>query len=764
MKEPIKSTLPTEKEDIEVKETPDIAAGVKAVLKSFQNGLTQMTVTNCTKSYFNLNQVEGFDCPSCAWPDPRPDDRSSVAEYCENGAKAVAEEATAERANPDFFNKHSIEEMRTWSEWKLGKSGRITHPMVLREGATHYEPIAWEDAFEMIGDKLKSLDTPDEAVFYTSGRASNEAAFLYQLFARIYGTNNLPDCSNMCHESSGYALSRTIGIGKGTVNLEDLYIADVIMVIGQNPGTNHPRMMSALQKCKRNGGKIISVNPLIETGLRKFKNPQEVKGWIGKPTELSDMFLQVRVNGDNALLKGIILCLLNMEEENPGSAIDQEFIKEKTDGYDELVAHIKTFSLEELSELSGISVSDMQKTAEILASKKRIIICWAMGITQHTNGSDNVREIVNILLMRGAFGKPGAGACPIRGHSNVQGDRTMGVWEKLVPELGSRLKEHFQFDPPQEEGYDTVKSIEAMAAGKVKFYMSLGGNMLLAGPDTDVIAEGMQNCEMTVMVSTKPNRNHLITGKTALILPCLGRTEKDMKHNVHQFLSVENSMSIVHSSKGVLKPASEHLKSEPEIIARIAKATVDGQAKIDWLHMIEDYDNIRNAIEKCVVGFEDYNRRVRREGGFYLPNGPKEGRFDTENGKAHFSVTALAKIPLKSEEFLMTTLRSHDQFNTTIYAENDRYRGIYNGRRVVMMNREDIIKTGLRQGDYVDLVSNFGEKERIAPNFMVVNYNIPKRCVATYFPEANVLVPLGKTDPGSNIPASKSVVITIRKK
>ena len=762
MKKKTTTALPTDKEKVKIEKPSDVAAGVTAVYKSLQQGLSQMTIGTCAKSYLKLNQTDGFDCPSCAWPDPQPGERSSIAEYCENGAKAVAEEATAARADIDFWRKHSIEEMREWSERKLGKSGRITHPMILRKGATHYEPISWEDAFNHIGKELKALSNPNEAVFYTSGRASNEAAFLYQLFARQFGTNNLPDCSNMCHESSGYALSRVIGIGKGTVNLEDLYVADTILVIGQNPGTNHPRMMSALQKCKRNGGKIIGVNPLIETGLKQFKNPQELKGWIGKPTELSDLFLQVKVNGDNALLKAIMICLLEMEEKNPGSAIDHDFIQQYTDGYDQVVAHLKTYDLNQLSEASGIPIEKIRKTAEYIQRSNRLIICWAMGVTQHVNGVENIKEIVNLLLMRGAFGIPGAGACPIRGHSNVQGDRTMGVWEILRPELGKRMKALYDFNPPQEEGYNTVNAIKAMNEGRVKVYFSLGGNLLLAGPDTEYIADGMRKCKLTVMVSTKPNRNHLITGEEAIILPCLGRTEKDIRASGQQFLSVENSMGIVHSSKGVLKPASEHLMSEPAIVCHLAKATLK-DSKVDWQAMMDNYDNIRDAIEKCIAGFNDYNRRVRREGGFYLPNGPKERRFDTDNGKAHFSVTPLPSNPLQADEYLMTTLRAHDQFNTTIYEEHDRYRGIFDSRRVVLMHPEDIKAASFQQGDYVDLLNYHGGRERVAPNFSIVSYDIPRRCVATYFPEANVLVPIGKTAPGPNIPASKSVVVKMRK-
>lgn len=758
-----KPILPIEKENLEIREPQQVAAGVKAVAVSFGMGIEEMGLLRCLKTYNKLNTTNGFDCPSCAWPDPAPEDRSAIAEYCENGAKAVAEEATTKRVTPEFFKKYSISEMMTWSELRLGKSGRITHPVVKRPGSDHYEEISWEDAFQRIATKLNGLESPDEAVFYTSGRASNEAAFLYQLFARMLGTNNLPDCSNLCHESSGVGLSEVIGIGKGTVKLEDFYVTDLIIIMGQNPGTNHPRMMSALQKAKRKGAKIISINPLPETGLMQFKNPQEVKGWIGKPTELSDLFLQVRINGDVALLKAIMRVLYDMERKAPGSVFDKEFIENYTADYAAFIADLQQQEVEKLAAICGVPAEKIHEAAAIIQASKRMIICWAMGLTQHRNSVQNVQEVVNLLLLTGSIGLPGAGACPVRGHSNVQGDRSVGVWEHLRPYLKRQLEKTFNFQPPEEDGYNAVKALKAMSEGKVKVYMSLAGNLLLGGPDTGLAARAMENCELTIMVSTKLNRNHLITGDTALILPCLGRTEVDMQESGQQFVSVENSMGIVHQSKGVLEPASEYLKSEPEIIANLAKATFGDKFSVDWDGLIANYDRIRDLIEKCVKGFTDYNKRVRREGGFYLPNGARERRFNTDSGKAHFKVIPLPEWNLATGEFILTSIRSHDQFNTTIYGHDDRYRGVYNARRVIFMNPEDVQEHGLKEGEMIDLISCYNGVERKAEAFKVVPFNIPTRCLAAYFPEANVLVPVDQYDQRSFTPISKSVIVRLEK-
>ena len=755
------STPPIEKENIRITAPKTIAAGIPGVTVAMKHVFSEMSLKTCTPTLFAVNQMDGFDCPGCAWPDP-DDHRSGMGEYCENGAKAIAEEATSKRATPEFFAKHSVEEMSNWSDYKIGKSGRITHPMILKEGDTHYEPIDWQAAFDLIGGKLKSLDSPDDAIFYTSGRTSNEAAFLYQLFVRQYGTNNLPDCSNMCHESSGVGLSETVGIGKGSVKLEDFYKTDLIIIMGQNPGTNHPRMLSALQKAKRNGSKIISINPLKETGLISFKNPQEIGGWIGSGTSLSDRYLQVMVNGDVALLKAIMLVLLEKEEANPGSIFDHDFIKDKTASYENFIADLKNYNLESLSENCGISIEEIRNTADDIIAAEKMIICWAMGLTQHKNGVDNIREIVNLLLLRGSIGKPGAGTCPVRGHSNVQGDRTVGIWEKMKPAFAEKLKAEFDFEPPMHEGYNVVNAIKAMHESKAKVFFAMGGNFLSATPDTELTAAALQNCDLTVQVSTKPNRSHLITGKTALILPCLGRTELDEQKGKKQFVSVENSMGVVHQSRGGLKPASKHLMSEPAIVASLAKAALKN-SKTDWDGLVENYDRIRDAIQNTIPGFENYNERVRQKGGFYLPNGARDGDFKTKTGKANFSMNKPSDLQLAEDEYLMMTVRSHDQFNTTIYGLDDRYRGIYNGRRIVMMHPDDMAAADFKEGDFVDLSSHYDGVDRLAPKFYVVAYDIPRRCIGTYFPEANPLIPFDKYARKSHTPISKSVVVKIGK-
>ncbi len=754
------ATTPLETERPTITKPYPIAAGPKAVKIVLEEGMKQMSLRKCTKTLLMVNQVKGFDCPSCAWPDPK--DRSAIAEYCENGAKAIIEEATEARATPAFFAQHSVQEMSNWSDYKIGKSGRITHPMILRPGTAHYEAISWEEAFTSIASHLNTLKDPNEAIFYTSGRTSNEAAFLYQLFVRQFGTNNLPDCSNMCHESSGVALKETLGIGKGSVKLEDFYVADLIIVVGQNPGTNHPRMLSALQVAKKNKAEIIAVNPLPETGLKKFKNPQNLKGWIGPSTDISDLFLQLKIGGDLALFKAIMCLLLEAEDKNPGSVFDQSFIDDKTHGYQAFIKDLRTHSAEALARESGVSIDLIRRATEKIINSERIIICWAMGITQHKNSVQIIREIVNLLLLKGSIGKPGAGTCPVRGHSNVQGDRTVGIWHHLPKAMGVKMKNLFDFEPPQEGGYDVVNAIKAMGEGKGKVFFALGGNFLSASPDTEYTAKGLQQCELTVHVSTKPNRSHLIHGKTAIILPCLGRTEIDRQKNGAQFVSVENSMGIVHSSIGQIEPASEHLMSEPAIVAHLAKATLKNK-KPDWEWLIEDYDRIRDIIEQCVSGFDNYNERVRHEGGFYLPNCAREQNFETATGKANFTINPVLNSNLKDHEFMMMTTRSHDQFNTTIYGLDDRYRGIKNGRRVAFMNKKDIQKRGLKQGDYVDLKSHYENVERLAPRFMVVEYDIPEQCVGTYFPEANVLVPVNSYAERSITPTSKSIVITVEK-
>ncbi|MCB0546278.1 MAG: FdhF/YdeP family oxidoreductase [Phaeodactylibacter sp.] len=746
---------------IRITEAKDRAAGIPSVLTALGHVRKYVAPRDAAKVMFRLNQKGGIDCPGCAWPDPE-DERSKLGEYCENGIKAISEEAQKTTIGREFFAQHSIAEMAQWNDFEIGKKGRLAEPMLLREGASHYEPITWEDAFLLIARELNALGSPDEAVFYTSGRTSNEAAFLYQLFVREYGTNNMPDCSNMCHESSGYGLSQTVGIGKGSVTLPDLYEAEVIIIMGQNPGTNHPRMLSALERCKENGGRIITVNPLPEAGLMKFVNPQRPGKVLTGGTPLSDLFLQVKVNGDVPLLKAIMLQLWYQEQKAHDTVFDWDFITQKTEGYEAFINELKGYDFEELVQASGVKRDRILKAAEMIRNKKKIIVCWAMGLTQHENGVDNIREIVNLLLLKGSIGIPGAGTCPVRGHSNVQGDRTVGIWEAPKPEFLDKLKATFGFEPPRRHGYATVDAIKAMHEGKAKVFFAMGGNFLSATPDTEYTAEALRKCRLTVHVSTKLNRSHLIHGRQALILPCLGRTNIDVQEGGEQFVSVENSMGVIHSSQGILPPPSEHLLSEPAIVAGLAKATLGSRSKVNWDKMIADYDHIRDAIEAVVPGFEDYNRRVREPGGFYLPNGAREQQFSTPSGKAHFTVNPMPENGLAPEEYTMMTIRSHDQYNTTIYGLNDRYRGIHNERRVVLMNKQDMKDDSLKKGDVVDLIGSHKGQQRVAKSFIVVPYDIPRRCLATYFPEANVLVPIDSVAKESKTPASKRVVVRVR--
>lgn len=738
-----------------------VAAGIPAVVSSMRHILEEMNAFRGMKALLELNQKDGFDCPGCAWPDP-DDERSGIAEYCENGAKAVAEEATTKKLTPDFFAQYSIDDLGLLTDYEIGKKGRIAQPMYLAPDATHYAPISWEDAYQLIARHLHQLASPDEAIFYTSGRTSNEAAFLYQLMVREYGTNNLPDCSNMCHESSGVALGESLGIGKGSVTLEDIYEAEVIIILGQNPGTNHPRMLTALQKAKANGATIISVNPLRETGLLNFLNPQTVKGVLNIKAHLTDIFLQVKINGDMALLKALALLLLQQEELAPGTVFDQPFIDANTQGFEAYIAHLKTQQLSQLMADSGAEPELIQQAAQALFHKKKIIACWAMGLTQHKNAVDTIREVVNLLLLKGSIGKPGAGTCPVRGHSNVQGDRTMGIYEQPSAALLEKIQSVYGFQPPQEHGYDVVKAINAMHRGDAKVFMAMGGNFLSATPDTLYTAQALRNCDLTVHVSTKLNRSHVVHGKEALILPCLGRSDKDMQQNEQQFVTCENSMGVIQMSKGNLQPVSSALKSEPAIVCELATALFGEESRVPWAKYALHYDAIRDAIEKVIPGFDDYNKRVRHPGGFYLPNGARKGQFNTSTGKANFNVAAVLTTPLAIDEYMMMTIRSHDQFNTTIYGLDDRYRGVYHERRVIFMNPADIAAAGFHPGDIVDLYNYHGQTERVAYGFIIVSFHIPEKCTATYFPETNVLVPVDSVAAKSNTPTSKLVIIKIK--
>lgn len=763
MPKKIKAQPPEKFTGIELTEIPKSAVGVKAITSALTHIKNEVGIAKGIGLLKNLNQKYGFDCPGCAWPDP-DEKRAFLAEYCENGAKAVAEEATKNRVSPIFFSTYSVSSLSELSDYEIGKKGRITHPVYLPEGSNYYKEISWKNAFKIIADELNALNTPNEAIFYTSGRTSNEAAYLYQLFVRQFGTNNLPDCSNMCHESSGVALSETLGIGKGSVTLDDFNHTDLVIVIGQNPGTNHPRMLTALSDAKKRGSKIITINPLPEVGLMNYKDPQNPFKWIGSGQNLTDVFLQVKINGDVALLKIILKLMIEKEEAIPNSVFDHDFIKNKTYGLEDLINDLNTYSIEYLLPQTGLSFDEIKAAADLIINNKKIIICWAMGITQHKNGVDNIREIVNILLLKGSIGKKGAGTCPVRGHSNVQGDRTMGIWEKPRHDFLDNLEKEFNFKAPRKYGFDVVEAIEAMHQHKAKVFFGMGGNFISATPDTEFTAKALQNCNLTVHVSTKLNRSHLIHGKKALILPCLGRSEKDIQSSGEQFISVENSMGVVHKSQGNLKPCSENLLSEVAIVGHLANATLK-TSSTNWLELISNYDLIRDKIEATISGFQNYNKRVRKKGGFYLPNNARENNFEvTATGKANFSVNAPSDIVLEDNQFMMMTIRTHDQYNTTIYGLDDRYRGITNERRVILMNKDDMKSLHLKKLDVVDLTSHFNGEQRIAKSFLVIPYNIPKQCTATYFPETNVLVPIKSTAKRSNTPTSKAVIITISKR
>lgn len=759
----------SEKSDLHVSKPREVAAGRTAIKETMTNVLGKMGVVRGTRALLNLNQKGGIDCQSCAWPDP---EKRSLAEFCESGAKALADEGTTKRITAEFFAEHSFADLSTRDDFWLNSQGRLTEPVVLRKGATHFEPIAWHDAFKLIASELNLLASPDEAIFYTSGRTSNEAAFLYQLFVRQFGTNNLPDCSNMCHESSGVALSESIGLGKATVRLSDFEKTDLVIVIGQNPGTNAPRMMSSLEDAKRAGAKMIAINPLPEAGLLNFinPNPQHYSNPLKYPiamlskkgTALADLHLPLRIGGDMAVIKGMMKVMLERERAEPGTVFDREFIEQNTDGFDDLIASLDETSWDTIISESGLERERIEEAAEMFINADRVITCWAMGLTQHKASVATIQDIVNLHLLRGQIGKAGAGLCPVRGHSNVQGDRTMGIWEKVNEKFFSRLEDEFGFSIPRKDGFNTVESISAMSDGRAKVFFAMGGNFAAASPDTEMVFTALRRCRLTVQAITKLNRTAMAVGENSLILPCLGRSEIDVQSSGEQFVSTESTMLNVQMSKGMFEPASEHLRSEPWIVAQLAKATLGSRSKVDWDGMVADYDNIRDSIERVIVGCEDYNRRVREPGGFYLPNPPREGEFDTATEKARFRSSRLETTVLEPGRLLLTTIRSHNQFNTTIYDLDDRYRGIDGERRVILMNDGDISDRGLKQGQVVDLTSYFEDGERHADHFIVVPYPIPRDCAAAYFPEANPLVPLKSFADRSGTPTSKSIVISIR--
>lgn len=739
------------------------AAGIPAVLAVFSDLFEEKAVVRAGRALFKVNQMDGFDCPSCAWPDP-DDERSVLGEYCENGAKAVAEEATSKRVTPQFFKENSVADLAKLDDYQIGKMGRLTDPMFLPEGATHYQPISWDDAFKKIASHLNALESPDQAAFYTSGRTSNEASFVYQLFAKEFGTNNMPDCSNMCHETSGSALRPTIGIGKGTVTLEDFYDTDVIVIIGQNPGTNAPRMMSALAKGKKNGAKIIAINPLPEAGLMGFVDPQSVMGVLEGGVKLADLYLPVKINGDMALLKAIEMLLIDFEKKNPGSVFDEQFIENKTVGYDEFLQQFKDYDLDELAKEAAVDKDLIYEAAAMIAFKKRIIISWGMGLTQQPNGVDMIREILNILLLKGSIGIPGAGVCPVRGHSNVQGNRTMLIDEKPSNEQLDRIENFYGFQVPRKHGYDVVRAIKAMHEEKIKFMFCMGGNFLSATPDTTYTANALRKLNLLVCVSTKLNRGHLVHGKEALILPTYGRSDKDIVNGVLQIISTENSMGVVQQSKGMLDAVSDNLINETQIVCRMAMETLGNRSVVNWKRYHDSYDAVRDDIEQCIPGFDNYNVRVREKGGFYLPNEARDKQYFAKKleGRAPFTLTEIPDNTLADDEYMMATTRTHDQFNTTIYGLDDRYRGIKNERRVIFMNQKDIDKAGLKAGDKVDLYNFDDGIERVAPLFIIVSYQIPEKNTVTYFPETNVLVSVNNVVKESNMPASKYVKIKIK--
>ena len=735
------------------------AAGFPAVFNVMKYAHETSGLVRGTRALLRLNQVEGFDCPSCAWPDPHANHRAK-AEFCENGGRAAVHEADRRRADAAFFAQHSIAELLKESDYELEQHGRLCEPLIKRPGGTHYEPISYADAYAIAGAELKKL-TPNECVFYTSGRASNEAAFVYQLFARVLGTNNLPDCSNMCHESSGVGLGQSVGVGKGSVQLDDFALADMIILIGQNPGTNHPRMLSTLAEARERGCAIVGVNPIRERGLMSFAHPQTVDGMVGLGKKIASHFAQVKIGGDVALLKGMMKDVFALDDAR-GDVLDRDFIAEHTTGFEALRADVEAATWDDLVEESGVSREAIRALAELYAVSKRVIVCWAMGITQHKNSVDNVKAIVNLLLLRGNIGRPGAGVCPVRGHSNVQGDRTMGIYERPTEAFLKRLDAATGISSPREHGVDAVAAVHAFETGHAKAFMALGGNYTRAMSDSDRTAAAVARCKITIHVATKLNRTHLEVGETSLLLPCLGRSEVDERKSGPQFVTVEDSMSVVHRSQGRLAPVDPGLQSETAIVCGIADATV-GSTKIDFPKLADDYNRIRDLVEKSIAGFESYNDRVRTPDGFVLENGAAKRHWATGSGKAEFNVTPLVGRKLEPGQLVLMTIRSHDQFNTTIYALNDRYREIHRRRDVLLLNQDDMTMLGLAAEEPVAITSHFEGERRTLAGFKAYPYDLPRGSCAAYYPETNPLVPLDSFADGNRTPTSKSVVVTIAK-
>jgi molybdopterin-dependent oxidoreductase alpha subunit len=735
------------------------AAGIPSVLHALQHAEREMGTRRGLQTLRAINQKEGFDCPSCAWPDPPERKR---AEFCENGAKATAWEADVLRIEPDFWAAHPVSELADCDEYWLGRQGRLVEPVYKPADSDHYAPVSWDQAIDIVARHLRALDSPDEAIFYTSGRTSNEAAFAYQLFVRAFGTNNLPDCSNMCHESTSVALAQTIGVGKASVSYDDIAKADLVIIMGQNPGTNHPRMLTALEEAKRGGTSIVAINPLPEPGLMRFKNPQRVSGVVGRGTPLADQFLQLRLGGDLALLQAVSRRVIEADERVPDSALDREFVDGHTNGFAAFREHLRALSDDDVREATGLRDAEIDELARRYIAADRVIVCWAMGLTQHKHAVATIREIVNLLLLRGNIGRPGAGACPIRGHSNVQGDRTMGIWEKPRPEFIDALEREFAMTFPRDAGADVVESVRLMRDGKAKVFFAVGGNFAAATSDTAATAAALRRTRLTVQVSTKLNRSHTVTGEEALILPTLGRTEVDRQDGGEQFVSVEDTVCRVHASRGTLPPASPALVSEVAIICRLARAVL-ADSTLPWTEFERDYDTIRDRIARVVPGCADYNQRVRDPDGFVLPHPPRdERRWPTTSGRAEFSVNALEWPHCPPGRLLLQTVRSHDQFNTTIYGLDDRYRGIRRGRRVVFVNPDDLKELGIEDASIVDLHSEWTDGvDRVAPHFRVVAFPTARGCAAAYFPEANTLVPLDSQADLSGTPTSKATVIRL---
>jgi formate dehydrogenase major subunit len=746
--------------DLEIDNGEQWAVGLPAILNSMEPALLEMGVVRTAKLALTINQKDGFDCMSCAWPDPG---HRNTLEFCENGMKAVTWEATPITVPTAFWAENSLTSLLAKDEYWLGQQGRLTEPVYKPAGSDHYQPVSWERAFEVVAEHLNGLASPHEAAFYTSGRTANETAFLYQLFARAYGTNNLPDCSNMCHESTGTAMGETLGVGKSTIAYDDFGQAALVIVMGQNPGTNHPRMLTALEECKRNGGSIIAVNPLPEAGLIRYKNPQKVRGIVGKGTTIADLFLQIRSGGDMALLQHASKRVLEAEAKAPGTVLDHEFLAAHTSGLESFTEHIRSLDEAEVLAATGLTLVQLDAFAAAYLDAGRVIITWAMGLTQQKKAVATIKEIVNLLLLRGNIGRPGAGASPIRGHSNVQGDRTMGIWEKMPSAFMDAMDAEFGFQVPRAYGYDALQTVEGLQRGDVKVFVAMGGNFVGAISDTAAAEAAMRGARLTVQVSTKLNRSHVVTGEEALILPTLGRTEVDVQDGGPQFVSVEDSVCAVHASHGAVKPVADTLLSEVAIVARMARAVLGDRHGIEWEVFERDYDTIRERIARVVPGFVDFNRVIRQKGGFVLPNGPRdERRFDTKTGKAMITVNALEPLERPAGRLILQTLRSHDQFNTTIYSLNDRYRGIKKGRDVIFVNPDDLFELGLADGQRVDIFSEWkDEPDRVVRNYRVVSYPTARGCAAAYYPEANVLVPLSSAAEGSNTPVSKAVIVRL---